>query len=190
MISAAIHFCKMTRKRTLVSNDDGMMMLFSKIVHDRWVTQGSADRNTIVNLGTGKEKEFCQRYNSFRFPSTIHVQVYQIILPNNLPPCGGTVNPFRDHRTGPRPYPCLYHYCPQHSRIFPSWIFPANKLIVVLKIEKMIISRMRSTAVARISNTIRARSATAVGEAKIQTPSDRLNTQERADYALVSPWPT
>ena len=47
---------------------------------------------------------------------------------------------------------------------------------------------MRSTAVARISNTIRARSATAVGEAKIQTPSDRLNTQERADYALVSPW--
>ena len=49
---------------------------------------------------------------------------------------------------------------------------------------------MRSTAVARISNTIRARSATAVGEAKIQTPSDRLNTQERADYALVSPWRT
>ena len=45
---------------------------------------------------------------------------------------------------------------------------------------------MRSTAVARISNTVRARSATAVGEAKIQTPSDRLNTQERADYALVS----
>ena len=45
---------------------------------------------------------------------------------------------------------------------------------------------MRSTAVARISNTIRVRSATAVGEAKIQTPSDRLNTQERADYALVS----
>ena len=45
---------------------------------------------------------------------------------------------------------------------------------------------MRSTAVARISNTVRVRSATAVGEAKIQTPSDRLNTQERADYALVS----
>ena len=45
---------------------------------------------------------------------------------------------------------------------------------------------MRSTAVARISNSIRVRSATAVGEAKIQTPSDRLNTQERADYALVS----
>ena len=49
------------------------------------------------------------------------------------------------------------------------------------------ISRMRSTAVARLSNSIRVRSATAVGEAKIQTPSDRLNTQERADYALVSP---
>ena len=64
--------------------------------------------------------------------------------------------------------------------------FPANKLIVVFKIWHDFISRMRSTAVARISNTIRARSATAVGEAKIQTPSDRLNTQERADYALVS----
>ena len=55
-----------------------------------------------------------------------------------------------------------------------------------MKILHDFISRMRSTAVARISNTIRARSATAVGEAKIQTPSDRLNTQERADYALVS----
>ena len=65
--------------------------------------------------------------------------------------------------------------------------FPANKLIVVLQIEKLFFSRMRSTAVARISNTVRVRSATAVGEAKIQTPSDRLNTQERADYALVSP---
>merc|ERR1712156_971318 len=46
--------------------------------------------------------------------------------------------------------------------------------------------RMRSTAIARISNTVRVRSATAVGEAKIQTPSDRLNTQERADYALAT----
>jgi len=45
---------------------------------------------------------------------------------------------------------------------------------------------MRSTAVVRLSNTIRVRSATAVGEAKIQTPSDRLNTQERADYALAT----
>jgi len=34
-ISVAIHFCKMTRKRIPVLNDDGMMMLFSKIVHDR-----------------------------------------------------------------------------------------------------------------------------------------------------------
>ena len=55
-----------------------------------------------------------------------------------------------------------------------------------MKILHDFISRMRSTAVVRISNTVRARSATAVGEAKIQTPSDRLNTQERADYALVS----
>lgn len=154
--------------------------------------QGSADRYKNVFLGTGKEKEFCQWYDSFRFPSTIHVQVYQIILPNNTSPMWWHRQPFQGppDRSNPQiwPYPCLYHYCPQHSRIFPSWIFPANKLIVVLQIKKMIfISRMRSTAVARLSNTVRVRSATAVGEAKIQTPSDRLNTQERADYALVSP---
>ena len=103
--------------------------------------QGSADRYKNVFLGTGKEKEFCQWYDSFRFPSTIHVQVYQIILPNNTSPMWWHRQPFQGppDRSNPQiwPYPCLYHYCPQHSRIFPSWIFPANKLIVVLQIKKM-----------------------------------------------------
>ena len=70
-------------------------VVFKNCARQVWVTQGSADRYKIVNLGTGKEKEFCQRYNSFGFPSTIHVQVYQIILPNNTSPMWWHRQPFQ-----------------------------------------------------------------------------------------------
>ena len=71
------------------------------------------------------------------------------------------------------------------QNIFSKLLFSIKTPI--LKSFLLFYYRMRTTSIARLAaSRCRLEAGTAVGAVKTQTPSDKLNTQERATYARVS----